>query len=395
MLRRQTTICREGWYYLAVVALVFGGATLKEVNLLLILAGMLLGPLLLNWQAVRKTLRGLRVERTLPTRISAGEPLSISLTLTNTRRRLSSWAVAVEDVLQREESAAGRRPSAFLRLRPSVLFPHVRPQQSRKGAYRGSLTARGRYRFGPITLSTRFPFGLFSRKTVLDQTETLVVLPRLGRLAQGWRARHREVVAGTGRRRRPGVEGDFYGTREWRHGDGLRFVHWRTSARLGKLVVRQFEHDESRDVALVLDLWQPNLPQERYAENVELAVSFTATALTDLCRQGGSSVYLGLYNEAPECLGGAASPTLLQGLLERLAVVEAQPDVPLSVLLDHTVRRIAKGAEVIVVSTRPVDLAGLLPPAGTSADSVLRDGVRRLRCIDASSERFSEFFQVD
>ncbi len=44
MFRRQTTVCREGWYYLAILALVFGGAISKEVNLLLILAGMLLGP---------------------------------------------------------------------------------------------------------------------------------------------------------------------------------------------------------------------------------------------------------------------------------------------------------------------------------------------------------------
>jgi len=42
MFRRQTTVCREGWYYLAILAVVAGGATFKEVNLLLILAGMLL-----------------------------------------------------------------------------------------------------------------------------------------------------------------------------------------------------------------------------------------------------------------------------------------------------------------------------------------------------------------
>ena len=52
MFRRQTTICREGLYYLVITALVLGGAMLKEVNLLLILAGMLLGPMLLNWRAV-------------------------------------------------------------------------------------------------------------------------------------------------------------------------------------------------------------------------------------------------------------------------------------------------------------------------------------------------------
>ena len=107
MLRRQTTICREGWYYLAIIAVVFGGAMLKEVNLLLILAGMLLGPLLLNWQAVRANLRGLKIDRNLPLRICAGDVLSVDLNLTNTRRRLGSWAVVVEEQIQRE-AANGR-----------------------------------------------------------------------------------------------------------------------------------------------------------------------------------------------------------------------------------------------------------------------------------------------
>jgi uncharacterized membrane protein YhaH (DUF805 family) len=73
MLRRQIAIHREGWYYLLIVAVVFGGALFKEVNLLLILAGMLLGPVLLNWQAVGTNLRGLRVERKLPRGLSAGD----------------------------------------------------------------------------------------------------------------------------------------------------------------------------------------------------------------------------------------------------------------------------------------------------------------------------------
>ena len=67
-LRRQTSICREGWYYVAIMAVVLGGAVLHEVNLLLILAGILLGPLLLNWRAVH--LEPARAERS-----SGGCPL--------------------------------------------------------------------------------------------------------------------------------------------------------------------------------------------------------------------------------------------------------------------------------------------------------------------------------
>ena len=60
-LRRPTTICREGCYYLAIMVVVLGGAILHGLNLLLVLSGMLLGPLLLNWRMVKTSLRGLRI----------------------------------------------------------------------------------------------------------------------------------------------------------------------------------------------------------------------------------------------------------------------------------------------------------------------------------------------
>ena len=394
MFRLQTTIRREGWYYLLILAVVFGGAVFKEVNLLLILAGMMLGPLLLNWEAVRANLRGLGIQRKLPPALSAGDRLSVTLKLTNARRRLGAWTVVVEDQVRRVESAnAGnhRRPP----LRPSVLFPYVPAGQSRKGGYRGRLVERGRYQFGPVRLSTRFPFGLFSRTIAVGQSETLVVFPRLGRLTQGWTARRLEAIAGADRRRgRPGPEGDFYGVRQWRSGDGRRLIHWRSSARLGKLVVRQFERPRSRDLAVVLDLWQPEAADAEHLENVELAVSFTATVLADLCRQGGNSVYLALGDPGSECWGGSASPVLLQGFMERLATVEARADDALPALLTDVLRRVAAGAEIVVAGTRPVDPTDVTRFAVLWSDPALRERARRIRCIDTSSGGLAEFFQT-
>ena len=201
MFRLQTTIRREGWYYLLILAVVFGGAVFKEVNLLLILAGMLLGPLLLNWEAVGTNLRGLCVRRKLPPGLSAGDRLSVTLSLTNARRRLGAWTVVVEDQVRRVASADAGNHGRPPPLRPSVLFPYVPAGQSRKGGYRGRLAERGRYQFGPVRLSTRFPFGLFSRTITVGESETLMVFPRLGRLTEGWAARRLEAIAGADRRR--------------------------------------------------------------------------------------------------------------------------------------------------------------------------------------------------
>ncbi len=392
---RHTAIRREGWYYLLITAVVLGGAVFKEVNLLLLLAGMLLGSALLNWQAVSANLRGLRVDRKLPLMLSAGDQLSVRLRLSNTRRRLGAWAVVVEQEISRVTSVtAGADREGPLSVH--VLFPYVSAGRSCNGGYRGRLPARGRYLLGPSRLSTRFPFGLFSRATTVGQTESLIVLPRLGRLSAGWATRRLEAFAGADRQRaRPGNDGDFYGLREWHNGDAQRLIHWRTSARLGKPVVRQFERPRNNDVAVVLDLWQPPTPSPEHVENVELAVSLAATLVTDLCRKGGGSVYLALNNDRPECSGGASSSALLQSLMERLAVVEAQAGDALPALLDEAVRHIPAGTDIVVASTRPVDFNDTKRFAAVWSDPLLRERMRHIHSIDTSNENLSELFRAE
>jgi hypothetical protein len=128
---------------------------------------------------------------------------------------------------------------------------------------------------------------------------------------------------------------------------------------------------------------------------VELAVSFAATVLADVCRRGGSSVYLAMSNPTPECLGAPASAALLQRLMEQLATVEAASGNELPALLASALPRIAEGAEIVLVSTRPTDLADAGRFAAVWSNPVLRDRAQRIRCIDTSSEQLAEFFQAE
>ena len=162
--RRRTAICREGWSYLLLLAFVFAWAIVREGNLLLIVAGMLCGPVLCSWWLARVALRRVELRREAPRTVYAGEPLAVEIELANTRKWLGSWAVVVEDRLRREDDR-DREQSA----RPRVFFPHVRRGESARRAYRGRLPRRGRYRLGPLKVSTRFPFGLFRRTLTLDQ----------------------------------------------------------------------------------------------------------------------------------------------------------------------------------------------------------------------------------
>src|SRR5688500_5627977 len=160
--RRKTTICRETWYYLVVMGFILAGAIMREINLLIVLFGMMVGPLLYNWRAVIVTTRGLQVRRRVPEAICAGDLLVIDLEVSNTRRFWASWLVVAEDVLRRAGDPAWVRPRSA-----GVLFSHIPPGATRKCAYQGRLALRGRYEFGPVRLSTRFPLGLVRRTVTL------------------------------------------------------------------------------------------------------------------------------------------------------------------------------------------------------------------------------------
>jgi uncharacterized protein (DUF58 family) len=387
-----THLCGEGWYYLLVLAFVITATMLRQMNLMLVLVGMLVGPLLFSWRLVVATLDGLELKRRMPPGICAGDLLVVNVGLRNKRRRLGSWAVAVQDQI-RAEAGPGRGRS----IRPTVFFLYVPAGQSRNGVYRGRLPQRGRYRFGPTRLSTRFPFGLFERRITVDETHTLTVSPRLGRLTQRWITRHHEAFEGTQRRERrhSRIPGEFYGVREWRLGDSPRWVHWRSSARHGTLVVRQFERQRNRDVAVLVDLWQPEQPEPDDLEAVELAVSFAATVVADLCRKGGSDLLLGTTGAEPECIGGPASLALMQGAMQRLAVVEASAEDRLPELFEQALGRIEPGTEVILVSTRRNDLSDARRFPMLRQDSARRAIARRMRTINAAGDELADYFQPE
>ena len=197
---------------------------------------------------------------------------------------------------------------------PSVYFSYVAAGQSRCRTYRGRLPQRGRYRFSPPAVSTRFPFGLFRRTVFAGPADTLIVFPRLGRLTRRWLARQHETFEGASRReRRYGpLSGDFFGVRPWQSGDSRRHVHWRSTAQHQSLVVRQFDRQRNPDVAILLDLWQPKRPLAEHLENVELAVSFAATVVADTCRKGGGNLLVQTTAGGPGVRGPASAAMLEQ-----------------------------------------------------------------------------------
>src|SRR6185437_10254479 len=103
-LRRRAWLTREGWNYLAILTFIIGGAVLRSVNLLVVLAGMMIAPLLFNWRLVMASLMGLVIRRRVPEHVLAGEPITVEIHVENTRTWMSTWLLSVEDRIAEVQS---------------------------------------------------------------------------------------------------------------------------------------------------------------------------------------------------------------------------------------------------------------------------------------------------
>ena len=97
----------------------------------------------------------------------------------------------------------------------------------------------------------------------------------------------------------------------------------------------------------------------------------------------------------PRVTGGPGSAALLQDLMERLALVDAESSDRIPELLQLAVAQIEPGTEIVLVSTRPIDLsqaeyAGKLP-----GDVARRLSGRGLRMIDTSNANLARYFQAE
>ncbi len=385
---RKTSLSVEGWYCLVIMGFILAGAMLRQINLLIVLFCLMLGPFLLSWRHVVVSLRKLQVRRRAPSSLAAGDLLVVDIEAENRRRRGVTWALVVEDQVLRL-SEREKKPVVA-----RALFPRLPAGQTQRQAYEGQLTGRGEYRLGPLKVSTRFPLGLIRRWFTVEQFDTLIVYPRCGALTPKWARRRQHALHGSRPvRRRQGVhEGEFHSLRDYRPGDSQRWVHWRTTARLGELTVRQFEQQDNYDLALFLDLWIPDKPDQQARENVELAVSFAATVSADHCRRGTSLFSISIAGTRNSHTRGPASMMLMDEAMRRLALAEADHRDRLPEVLDRGLEQIPARCDVVIVSTRRQDLADTERFATVWADPRKRSWATRALCVDTSSDALFEYF---
>lgn len=305
--------------------LVTAGATAQAGWLFVIAAGVL--ALVAASFVTRHRLRHIRLARSVPARVVMGDDARVGLTVINAGSAHTPLLV-VEDSF----GAFGPRGIGVERLGPGQRA--VCEQVLRA-------TRRGVFSTGEVRLRTAAPFGFAASNHTFTVASSTVVLPRWVELTSfpilEPSSSPSEVLH---ERARTGAGEEYLGLRDYRPGDPRRFVHWRSSARAGRLVVREYEQEASSRVAVVLAGHDHGTPPESSFETlVSAAASIVVYALStghpvDLVRAAS---------------GGADrlhEPGRMEAL-EWLAAAEAV-DAPLTPLVHVALARAGKRGTVVV-----------------------------------------------
>lgn len=388
--RNRVMLPREGMMYLLIMVVAFVASLIGRSNMLMLVFSIMAGPFIVNGWVTFSLLRRNHVRRTLPARAMCGETISVEVSLKNRKLWFSSWLMMVRDRVGRSTDGGFLGTSAEIGMEPTVLFASVKPGAERTACYQLRLNRRGRYLFGPLEVSTRFPLGLVERGFITDEHGEMLVYPQIGILSSRWHQESQLAAEMVERQQtRKGMfEDDFHHLRSFRSGDSPREVHWRTSARMNELMVQEFHQSRDQGLIVVLDLWQPDRPSEADIERVELAVSFTATICLDHLRQTrGVEQVLSICGKKTTNLRYTTIGQAVESLLDTLSLVEGGSAGGLSEAVQQASRSMSSLMRCVLVTTRPRN--------GDLTRHIGNDNLPNLEVIHASHEELGQWYSLD
>jgi uncharacterized protein (DUF58 family) len=260
------------------------------------------------------------------------------------------------------------------------------PFQERSWAVKTVCRRRGRFTLGPITLTSGDPFGLFRMQHHLLPTSTMIVYPATIELPTFAQPVGQLPGGEAMRRRTHYVTTNVAGVREYAPGDGFNRIHWPSTARTGRLIVKEFELDPTADVWLFLDmqrevqagsawetipvregpalLWEERPRLELDPTTEEYGVTLAASLARHFIRLN-RAVGLIAYGQHREMAQADRGDRQMTKLLEILALVKARGRMPIGNVAAVEASHFNRDTTVVIITP--------------STDEGLADVLRHLR----------------
>jgi len=275
---RSLQITREGAGFIILIFAVGVGAIFTGSNLLYLVVAMCLSLLVVSGILSELALKKISVKSSLPPTVYAGDHFSIPLNIANDKKYFSSYCLRITLIPEDTNRLEGNT---------GVTLFHMAPASVDEKNLLVKAVKRGPLRIKGFQISTSFPFGFFCKIKYLPMDDENIVFPsihpvRLPLLSD-------PSVEEQGIVRHQGEE--IVALREYRDGDPLNAVHWKSSAKTGNLRVKEFPAGQDQNFTLFLNLNDAQTNRQVADPILEKRVKEAASLAYHLIR-GGNAVSL-------------------------------------------------------------------------------------------------------
>lgn len=321
------------------------GALNRGQSLIWGIAAILLGTLVTSFVWPRWLVQRLEVGRTGPSRATEGETITLSVVVRNLGW-FPRYMIELTDHLPFVGAASGLPGS-----NPVLLgqIAYVPIQGSRNFNVTIPCEKRGLYQLGPVGLASSFPLGMAEARLQKNgDKQTLIIYPSVFPIMT-LNLRGTPSLAHRGGFLLPEGAGtaEFRGLREYRPGDNPRHVHWATSARLNKLIIKEFEPLAAASLLMVLDLATlSNVGQGKHA-TLEYMVKIAASIARYACKSG-MPIRVEGQEKNPLHIQSGSGETHYAEILEALAIVAGDGQIHYAQVLEDIAHDCAAGETLVV-----------------------------------------------
>jgi uncharacterized protein (DUF58 family) len=239
--------------------------------------------------------------------------------------------------------------STSIAFEPRESFLDLRPETPGEMRAELRVTRRGRYLLRGPTLRRTDPLRIATGRAIALPDQILVAYPRFYSMD--------DFMIPVGRRYQPGgiplssslgESIEFVGTRDYREGDPIKSIHWRSWARRGKPVVKEYQEEYFCRIAIILDTFVPRKPRAAGERVFEAAISVVASIADYFSR---SEYVVDILAAGPDLYEVSAGRSLayLENILDVLACLEACPDPPFQTIGPALFEKLGQITTVVAV----------------------------------------------
>lgn len=263
-------LTREGAIYLIACIVIAIAALNTGNNLLFMVVATMLAAVLVSGGFSTWMLLNVDLEINVPEHVFARQTVSGRVTVRN-RGHFSLFSIQVIPANQKRRKNEKTSPSNSI-LGSSLYFPWLGPGQARSESVDLRFERRGCYSQKELGVATRFPFSFLKKTRVIRLEREIIVLPSVEHSQDFLETL--PMIVGEFESFVPGRGHDLYRIREYSPGDPARHIDWKSSAKAGSLMLREFAREDERNLRIVFDNPASGiLPTEEYERGIELAAS--------------------------------------------------------------------------------------------------------------------------